>query len=503
MPGARWDRQGRRWRVSTNPEDRDRLLELADRLRLRVAPELRKPTALRNLAEDRVWELQQRTGRYPYDFQRQGILWLLEHTRALLADDMGLGKTMQALWALADDARALVICPSSLKHNWEAECAMWRPDLKPVVLRGWGSFRLPDPGEVVITNFEALPPTENKTARGDEPKRGKRPWEPEVYRYDTRDVVVVVDEASFAKNAKSERGKATRALAGMARQCWLLTGTPLLNRPMCLWGTLRAGDMHELVFQGWGGFTYGFRATKNRWGGYDFGHPRPEVSEKLRRLMIRRRKEDVLDQLPEVRTRDVLSHAMPAKLKRRLDIAWQGWLDFERGARRMMPSQLPSFEEFSEVRALLAEARIPDMLSLCEQHEETETSLVVFSAHRAPIEALSEREGWGVIMGGQSPRVTQDVVRRFQSGELAGVGLTIRAGGYGHTLTRASDIVFVDQSWVPSENRQALDRVRRIGQEASRILVTRLVSDHPLDRHVLKLLDEKQAVIDEAVEARG
>ncbi len=501
MPGARWDRQGRRWRVSTNPEDRDRLLELADRLRLRVAPELRKPTEMRDLAEDRVWELQQRTGRYPYDFQRQGILWLLEHTRALLADDMGLGKTMQALWALADDARALVICPSSLKHNWEAECALWRPDLTPVVLGGWGAFRLPRPGEVVITNFEALPPTENKTARGATPRRGRRPWEPEVYRYDTRDVVVIVDEASFAKNPKSERGKATRALAGMARQCWLLTGTPLLNRPLCLWGTLRAGDMHELVFRGWGDFAHCFHAKRNRWDGYDFGPPRPEVSEKLRRLMIRRRKEDVLDQLPEVRVRDVLSGTLPRHLRGKMDMAWQGVLGFEQGAKRMTRGLLPRLEEFSEVRAMLAESRIGDMLSLVEQHEETETPLVVFSAHRAPIEALATRDGWGVIMGGQSPIATQDVVRRFQAGELKGVGLTIRAGGYGHTLTRASDVVFVDQSWVPSENRQALDRVRRIGQAASCILVTRLVSDHPLDRHVLKLLDDKQAVIDGAVEA--
>lgn len=500
MPGARWDRMGRRWRVSTNPEDRDRLLELADRLRILVADELRKPTDLRNLAADRVWELQQRTGLYPYDFQREGILWLLQHTRALLADDMGLGKTMQALWALSDDARALVICPAGLKHNWADECERWRPDLSPVVLKGWNSFRLPAPGEVVITNFESLPPTENKTPRGFEPKRGKRPWEPEVYSYDTRDVVVIVDEATFAKNTKSERGKATRALAGLARQCWLLTGTPLLNRPLCLWGTLRAGDMHELVFRGWGGFAHGFQAQKNRWGGYDFGSPRPEVPEKLRRLMLRRRKEDVLDQLPEVRTRDLVCRHVSGQLHRQLEHAWQGWVGRDGASPSTPPRSLPPFEQFSEVRAALAGARIPDMLSLVEQHEETATPLVVFSSHRAPIEELATRDGWEVIIGGQSSVETQGVVRRFQDGQLRGIGLTIRAGGYGHTLTRASDVLFVDQSWVPSENRQALDRVRRIGQEASRVLVTRLVSDHPLDRHVLRLLDAKQKVIDQAVD---
>jgi SWI/SNF-related matrix-associated actin-dependent regulator 1 of chromatin subfamily A len=216
--------------------------------------------------------------------------------------------------------------------------------------------------------------------------------------------------------------------------------------------------------------------------------------------MIRRRKEDVLDQLPEVRTRDLVCRAVPGQLRLKLERAWEGWAGMGDTPEATMPSSLPPFEEFSEVRALLAEARIPDMLSLVEQHEETSTPLVVFSAHRAPIEALRGRDGWEVIMGGQSSVATQGVVRRFQEGDLRGVGLTIRAGGYGHTLTRASDVLFVDQSWVPGENRQALDRVRRIGQEASRILVTRLVSDHPLDRHVMALLDEKQAVIDQAVE---
>jgi SWI/SNF-related matrix-associated actin-dependent regulator 1 of chromatin subfamily A len=501
MPGARWEKPRRRWRVSTNPEDRDRLLELADLLRLDVAPELRTVTVLKRGAEERIEELMARTGLQPYPFQRDGILWLLQHTRALLADDMGLGKTMQALWALPDAARALVICPSGLKYNWQAECERWRPDLSPIVLEGWGSFRLPGSGEVVIVNFELLPPTEPRTAKGDKPKKGRRPWEPDCYSYDTSDVVVIVDEASFARNTKSERGRATRQLASDARRCWLLTGTPLMNRPMCLWGTLRAGDMHELVFRGWGGFTHGFRARKNRWGGYEFGQPRPEVAEKLRRLMIRRKKDDVLDDLPPVRTREVICRGVGKQLQLRLDTAMEYWVSEGQTRRKgALPRELPPFEEFSELRMLLAESRISDMLSIVEQHEETETPLVVFSAHRAPIEELHKRAGWEVILGGQSPSITQGVVKRFQAGELKGVGLSIRAGGYGHTLTRASHVLFVDLSWVPSENRQAIDRVRRIGQKASRILVTRLVSDHALDRHVLKLLDEKQEVIDRAVD---
>jgi SWI/SNF-related matrix-associated actin-dependent regulator 1 of chromatin subfamily A len=313
-------------------------------------------------------------------------------------------------------------------------------------------------------------------------------------------VVIVIDEASFAKNPKSERGKATRHLASLARRCWLLTGTPLMNRPLCLWGTLRAGDMHDLGLGGWGPFVWGFRGKPNRWGGYDFGKPRPEVSEKLRRLMLRRRKQEVLAELPPVRVREVVCRGMDKQLLLQLDGALESWVDEAMHHQGALPRELPSFEDFSAIRRALAESRVSDMLAIVEQHEETETPLVVFSAHRAPIEVLAQRKGWAVVVGGQSPVQTQDVVRRFQAGELKGVGLTIRAGGYGHTLTRASDVLFVDLSWVPSENRQAIDRVHRIGQDARRILVTRLVSDHPLDRHVLKLLDEKQLVINQAVD---
>jgi SWI/SNF-related matrix-associated actin-dependent regulator 1 of chromatin subfamily A len=216
--------------------------------------------------------------------------------------------------------------------------------------------------------------------------------------------------------------------------------------------------------------------------------------------MIRRRKQDVLADLPPVRVREVLCRGMSQQLQLQLDGALERWVDKSMRHQGALPRELPSFEEYSEVRRALAESRIPDMLAVVEQHEETETPLVVFSAHRGPVEVLAEREGWEVIVGGQPPAQTQAIVSRFQGGELKGVGLTIRAGGYGHTLTRASDVLFVDLSWVPSENRQAVDRVHRIGQDAGRILVTRLVSDHPLDRHVLRLLDEKQIVIDQAVD---
>lgn len=126
--------------------------------------------------------------------------------------------------------------------------------------------------------------------------------------------------------------------------------------------------------------------------------------------------------------------------------------------------------------------------------------MVVCSAHRAPIEALEGRDGWATIMGDTSPEERAEIVARFQAGELRGVGLTIRAGGVGLTLTKASHMIFVDLDWTPALNAQCEDRICRIGQQAQGLTYKILVSDHPLDLHVARLIVNKMGLIDAAVE---
>lgn len=153
------------------------------------------------------------------------------------------------------------------------------------------------------------------------------------------------------------------------------------------------------------------------------------------------------------------------------------------------------------MRALLAKCRIPAMLDLVEDFEDAEQPLVVFSAYKAPIQELAKRDGWAVITGDTTSRQRQEIVREFQAGNLKGVGLTIRAGGTGLTLTKASNVLFVDLDWVPTQNAQAVDRVRRIGQTAGSVQVIRLSSNHPVDRRVQEILVQKMELIHGAIEA--
>jgi SNF2 family DNA or RNA helicase len=235
-------------------------------------------------------------------------------------------------------------------------------------------------------------------------------------------------------------------------------------------------------------------AYPKKWGGYDFGQPDPIVPELLRRVMLRRLRVDVLPDLP-TKTYHTIKVDLPGKLAKKMDALWDEWGDLIQNDK-----ELPPFEEFSSIRAALAESRIPALLELVEDHEEQEVPLVVFSAHIAPCEALSQRPGWEMITGSTPSKKRQEIVQRFQAGELKGLALTIRAGGVGLTLTRAWKAIFVDLDWVPSWNNQAEDRICRIGQLANCIEIVRMVSDHVLDLHVLKLIAWKITIIQGAIE---
>jgi hypothetical protein len=160
---------------------------------------------------------------------------------------------------------------------------------------------------------------------------------------------------------------------------------------------------------------------------------------------------------------------------------------------------IPNFEQFSEIRARLAEARIPAVVEIVESYEESDTPLVVFSAHKAPVKVLGDREGWDCITGDTPPKERRDIVKAFQSGQLKGVACTVQAGGVGITLTRASTALFVDLDWTPAWNLQAEDRLRRIGQ-TKKVLIQHLQSNHPLDKHIQKLIRYKMELMQKSLD---
>jgi hypothetical protein len=500
LPGARWNPTAKAWTVSTAAEDRARVLEVADRLKLEVAPEFRvvHDDVFATLVRDALDRASRPSvsGHHVYKFQYDGVKFLAGREGALIGDDMGVGKTIQALVALPEDAAALVIAPASLKWNWADECAEWRPDLKVVVCKGRNGWSDPRPGTLTIINYDILPSFLTPVKTGEKDSRGRDKYAPLNVPASTREAlsnaVVICDEIQKAKNYKAARSKKVTTVCELAAVVWAATGTPLMNRPLDLWGTLSSIGLNWKVFGSWGTFLRCFGGFKNRWGGYEFSGPSgAETAERLRRVMLRRTKAEVLPDLPGKTWKYLRVNGLSKKIYAELDKLYKEWGGKDR---------LPPFEEFSSIRAEIATSRIPAVIEFVESYEEAGEPLVVFSAHRAPVEALGEREGWEKIYGDTDPQKRRDIIKRFQAGELKGVALTITAGGEGVTLTAASNMLYVDLDWTPALNDQAADRICRIGQKAAGLNYTVMVSDHDLDKHVTDLLLGKRKVIATAID---
>jgi hypothetical protein len=453
------------------------------------------------------------------------------------------GKTIQTLAAAPAGAPILVIGPAVAKGVWAREAAAWRPDLRASTISGRGKFRWPTVNEMLVINYDILPAVTVKTPRSPEaadecdrcggryadhskggiagrclvfaPKKEDTFTEtPAAFLADCpAGLVVIVDEAHSCKNPKALRTLRVSAFTKAARESggrnYLLTATPLLNSPPELWTVLKVAGLEKDAFGGnWGGFARGMGGVLDtitvqggrqqkvwKWG----GTPTPMIAGALKRVMLRRMKTDVLGQLPPKTRRQVDVELADKGLQRDMDEAWIELEDELDDVMEGKKSPSIPFDQISALRARIAKAKIPALLELVESYEDAEEPLVVFSAHRAPVEELAGRPGWAVILGGTSPDERTRIENAFQAGKLKGVACTIKAGGVAITLTRAAHEIFVDKEWTPALNAQAEDRCYRIGQDRP-VLVTELVAAHPLDQQVAKLLGEKQALIGASVE---
>jgi len=420
-----------------------------------------------------------------HPYQREGVGYLRARRRAVLGDEMGLGKTLQLLLAAHPGAPLLVICPALAKGVWAAECRQWTPERRVFLLTGRGSFRWPRVGEVVVINYDVLPPAGSVLPP---PPAG---------------VVLIADEAHYCK-AQTHRTRATAQLvkqvgAAPGGKVWAATGTPLANWPPDLWRVLATFGLAEISFGTWPRFVSLFGGTKDRWGKWSWKPPHPSVPGILSRVMLRRTRAQVLPQLP---TKSYA--ALPVPLT---DPDTQAIENLLRAAgvriAEITPDTLGRLLRSSHImaaRKLLANAKIKHALAWAEGMEEAGEQVVVFSAHRGPVLAFDGRPGWKVITGDTTPDERSKIAATFQRGELKGIAATIDAGGVAITLTKACMALFVDLEWTPAANSQAEDRLLRIGQERP-VTIYRAIAQHPIDERVTELLRIKTETLKASVEA--
>ena len=487
--------------------------------------------------------------------KEESVCIRVEHPRHLYVtrDLILTHNTLSTLAALPANSRVVVVCPAVVKGVWKREIQQKRSHLRATVLEGKRAFvGWPKPGEVWLLNPEIMPETHTKEClakRKDKkttlPGRhrleceiAKRSWvigvvpeaQPkkaieamackgcltpaiEAKRCDgclpitenvPEDMVLVYDEAHMFKNLKAQRTIKARSLARAVRRVggrvWLLTGTPLLNRPEEMWALSDVALVAEEAFGSYDQFVklLGGRPADGGYGWVWEGDPETaQVAERIERIMLRRRRVDVMPELPR-KTFQIVPVEVDREALAACDAALAEYGGVDRIA-DMLDSKI-EFKSISRIREALAKAKVPAMLSLIEEYEESGEPVVVASAHRAPIDALATRPGWRVITGDINASQRTEIEDAFQRGELKGVGCTIQSAGVGITLTRACHMIRVDSAWSPGINAQMDDRICRIGQTRP-VLIRILAANHPLDERVEETLARKQHLIESTIDA--
>lgn len=430
-------------------------------------------------------------GLFPH--QIEGVAFLLGRTRAILADDMGLGKTRQAIVALRHAAPSgpyLVVCPASVKRNWAREIAVAAPDASThVIERG---AELPAGYEWVIVNYDIL--EKHMETLGGVPWAG-----------------LVFDEAHYLKNHRSGRSRRARQLADRAKAAgghpavYLLTGTPLTNRPRDLFVLL------QLVGHPLGRSFLSFAkrycaAEKNAYGWETRGASNiEELTVQLHGVMLRRSKDQVLSLPPKIRTWlpvDVPKGTGVRDMRKVVELligdkelAPQSPVDELRLRGRLLHA-------VTRARQTLADAKANATVELVAGAVEQGEKVIVFSCFEEPVQKLAEAfRGSAVLLTGETPAgKRQALVDRFQQDDRIRVFVAnIIAGGIGNNLTAATQVVFNDLDWVPANHWQAEDRAYRIGQTRT-VNVTYMVAADTIDDFVRIVLEKKARLVSAIVD---
>ncbi len=405
-----------------------------------------------------------------YNHQETGVKFLLGRKGCILADDMGLGKSIQSIVAALESGaeRILVVCPSSVKINWKREINTFCDDVAIVDGTKWRKAKF------TIINFDIL---KNFHTIG-EGKKEEDGTILECHRHmvNTKFDMVIIDEAHNLKNNKSIRGEimADLIVNYNIEWAWLLTGTPISNRPMDFYNLLKI--IKAPIADNWKYFTTRYCAGKQIFRTLKNGKKKKiwltdgasnldELASKTKNLLLRRLKQDVLD-MPDKIVVPVY-HELDSKGWKQYEQLWDDYL-LKRKAEKKKGSIQRDLVELILLRKFIAMEAIPYTIEMVENAIELGKKVIVFTNFTDELTQLSEHFGKRGVShyGMMSGKDKQASVDDFQNKDSVKVFIgNIKSAGVGITLTEANFVVFNSYEWVPGFNEQAEDRAFRIGQK--------------------------------------
>jgi SWI/SNF-related matrix-associated actin-dependent regulator of chromatin subfamily A-like protein 1 len=448
----------------------------------------REETVALSHAEDAELEVESLGGELR-PFQRAGVAYALRQRRTFIADEQGLGKTVQALAALELDGAypAVVVCPASIKLNWEREAHIWLPHRRVAVVSGRtldaDSRKAVERADVVILNYEILE-WHLETLAEREPR------------------AAVFDESHYAKQPRARRTKAALALSREVADDGLrlaLTGTPVMNRPKELVSQLRLiGRLAD----------FGSGARLSRRFGSAGSHERLHWNLRAH-CYVRRLKSEVLPQLPEKSHETVvveIDNEEEYRLAERDVVAWlrSQPLDLrELQAKVSAALRAERLARLNYLRQLAGRGKLAAAIAWIDDFLQSGEPLVVFADHVELQRALLERFPFAAhVLGSDSSPERDAAVADFQRPDGPPlIVCSLKAASHGITLTRASNVAFLELDWTPARLEQAEDRTHRIGQRDA-VTAWYLLAPATIDSTLEGVLEAKRGLIGAITDGR-
>ena len=420
--------------------------------------------------------------RPPLSHQKEAIEKLAGSRRFILADDMGLGKTTSTIIAALETGakKILIICPASLKINWEREIANYS-DRSVFISEG---KKFSTESDFVIVNYDIL-----------------------KNFYDTKDKenslltqcnfdLVILDEAHMISNPQAQRTKIINSFVKNVHRVWLLTGTPMTSRPMNYYNLLQL--IESPVAQNWMAYAirycqgYQFKAGNRKVWNVTGASNLEELRDRTSKQILRRLKEDVLD-LP-----DKIITPIYLRLKSKDYEEMMGeYYDWYENKSDESSSLTVQFSKLMKVRKIIANEKIKHTIEVAENIIEQGKKVIIFTNFTDTLQILHQHFGKQSVYldGSCSKPQRQYAVDQFQDNEKIKVFIgNLKAAGVGITLTAGEACIMNDLSFVPAEHSQAEDRAYRYGQK-NNVLIYYPLFDNSIEGAIYDILNRKKQII--------
>lgn len=470
------------------------------------------------LKQEELIKFNDNINRYPtlYNHQKDGIKFLLEksfdYNGIIIADEMGLGKTKMSIvfCEIKNFKKILVVCPASLKYNWEREI---------IIVNNYANVCIlpqctPDENtKYFIINYDILI-KEFTFEKLEEENKFKVTINENSFLAKYKFDIMLLDEAHYLKNQTSKRSRVITELSDIINIIIPITGTPLKNKTKDIFNLLKI-IKHPL---GNNFFNFGRRycaGYDNGFGwNFDGSSNTAELHEKLNPIMLRRLKKDCLD-LPEKIINEIFID-LPVNMEKTYYNAFQEYLTFVKDVKLANKNTFETNVKINNIIQAQELVKITLLKQICSiskadmlkekinnmLEEDPERKIVIFSQFDKIINLLyTHYEKISVKLTGATSQINrQKAIDNFQNNEKIKLFIgNLQAGGVGITLTRSDTVIFADLAWTPSEHEQAMDRLHRIGQK-NNVNVFYFITKNTIEEDIYNLLKTKGQNINKIID---